>query len=347
MPSSTRPSSSSARSSSRTRALLAALSVAAVGCGRPAPPGEPTASAPGAPAASASVVAEAPAIRSASSLDRPTPPIAPAPAASPPLPADARACRGHGDVECVQFPDATAAFRWILAHEPLVLAIGEAHAQKGTEAIASAAKRFTDTMVPALQGRASDLLLEAWAGDPSCKQEVKQVAKAHAPVKEAQAATNPNEYIEMGTRAKSLGVQPHLLRPTCADYTALAEAGDDVITASLALIKRLTLADVQTLYGRNTAARNGKLVVTYGGAMHNDLAPSDALRAYSFGPELLERTGGRYVELDLIVAEYVKTNDVWRKLPWFAAWEAEPPAKDKATLYRLGPRSFAVLFPRS
>jgi len=236
----------------------------------------------------------------------------------------------------------------VLAEEPLVLAIGEAHAQKGTEGIASATRRFTDSMLPLLAGRASDLLLEAWAGDPRCVKEVKTVASAQAPVKQAQAESNPNEYVAMGTRAKNAGIQPHLLRPTCDDYAALAAAGADVVPASLALIKRLTLADVSTLHARNVSAQNGKIVVTYGGAMHNDLAPTEKLRDYSFGPELATRTGGRYVELDLIVPEYVKDTEIWQKLPWFAAWQADKePKAGKTTLYRLGDRSYVLLFAPS
>lgn len=257
------------------------------------------------------------------------------------------ACAAPAPLTCRRFAKTEDAFAAILAESPLVLAIGEAHAQKGTEGIASATKRFTDAFVPLLGDRASDLLLEAWAGDPRCQKEVKKVASAQAPVKQAQAESNPNEYVAMGTRAKALGIQPHLLRPSCPDYAGLAEAGADVIPASLTLIKRLTQADATTLVRRNLDAKNGKLVVTYGGAMHNDVVPSEKLKDYSFGPALVEETKGRYVELDLIVPEYVKKNEVWEKLPWFAAWQADVGPKDRTTVYRLGKNSFVLMFPVS
>jgi hypothetical protein len=262
------------------------------------------------------------------------------------LPPGAVACGTSGPA-CLRFATNEDAFRWVLAHDPVILAIGEAHAQKGTEAIASATKRFTESMVPLLENRASDLLVEAWAGDPKCQKEVKQVASAQKPVQAAQAQTNPNEYVTLGTRAKALGVTPHLLRPTCDDYANLADAGADVITASLGLIKRLTQSDATKLWSRNEAAKNGKLVVTYGGAMHNDLAPSEALRAYSFGPELSAATAGRYVELDLIVPEYVKKTEVWEKLPWFASFQADTGPRDKPMIYRLADRSFVLIFASS
>ena len=213
---------------------------------------------------------------------------------------------------CIRFASNEDAFRWVLAHDPAILAIGEAHAQKGTEAIASATKRFTDSMVSLLENRASDLLVEAWAGDPKC-QKASEAGRERAKAGAAGAgAENPNEYVALGTRAKALGVQPHLLRPSCDDYASLADAGADVVSQSLGLIKRLTQSDATTLFRRNETAKNGKVVVTYGGAMHNDLAPSENLRQYSFGPELATTTAGRYVELDLIVPEYVKPTEIGR-----------------------------------
>ena len=262
------------------------------------------------------------------------------------MPAGAAACAAAGP-PCIRFASNEDAFRWVLAHEPAILAIGEAHAQKGSEGVTSATKRFTDSMVSLLENRASDLLVEAWAGDPRCQKEVKQVASAQKPVQQAQAQSNPNEYVALGTRAKALGVQPHLLRPSCDDYASLADAGADVVTASLSLIKRLTQADATKLFQRNEDAKNGKVVVTYGGAMHNDLNPSESLKQFSFGPELSATTAGRYVELDLIVPEYVKKTEVWEKLPWFAAFQADTGPRDKPTLYRLADRSFVLVFAAS
>jgi hypothetical protein len=123
----------------------------------------------------------------------------------------------------------------------------------------------------------------------------------------------------------------------------------------LGLVKRLTQAKVAQLHARNragTVADGGvqsKTVIAYGGALHNDLSPPEATKEYSFGPQLDRLTGGRCIELDLIVPEYVKKTPAWEKLPWYAAFEADRAARprDNATLYVVGERSFVLIFPSS
>ena len=344
------------RSSSSLRAPALGLALLlASACTRPSPsPASSSPSAAASPHVPVPVPVPVPALGpAAASPNAPALPpgavpcTATATATATPTPTATATATATPTPSCIRFLSNEDAFRYILAHDPAILAIGEAHAQKGTEAIASATKRFTDSMVSLLENRASDLLVEAWAGDPKCQKEVKAVASAQRPVQQAQAQQNPNEYVTLGTRAKALGVQPHLLRPSCDDYAGLADAGADVVSQSLGLIKRLTQSDVTTLYRRNEAAKNGKLVVTYGGAMHNDLAPSEALRQYSFGPELSATSAGRYVEVDLIVPEYVKATEIWQKLPWYAAFQADTGPKDKPTLYRLADRSFVLVFATS
>ena len=288
---------------------------------------------------------------SASSPETPAPgPVsAAAPAASSiATPTGATPC--GSDPPCLRFASAEEAFRHVLTKEPVVLAVGEAHAQKGTEAIASSTKRFTEDLLPIVAPKSSDVVVELWAPDPKCMKEVKQVASAQKPVTEKQAETNQNEYLVLGNKAKESGLTPWLLRPTCDDFAMLADAGADAVGAMLGLVKRLTQAKVGQLYDRNLKGGTPKTVIAYGGAMHNDLQPSDALKEYSFGPELDRMTNGKYVELDLIVPEFVKKTPVWEKLPWYASFtadEAKGTPRDKATLYVLGERSFVLVFPAS
>jgi hypothetical protein len=229
-----------------------------------------------------------------------------------------------------------------------VLAVGEAHAQKGTEGVPSATARFTEVLLPLIANDTGDVVVELWAPDPSCQKEVKEVARAQKPVVEAQSAENKNEYVSLGTKAKSLGVTPWLLRPTCDDFSALADAGADAIPAMLGLVRKLTEEKVKRLTTKNAGAR--KMTVAYGGAMHNDVEPTAEMAAYSFGPDLVRATGGAYVELDLIVPEYVKKTPVWEKLPWFGAWERDGAASAEARLYTIAhgegqPVSYVLIFP--
>lgn len=281
--------------------------------------------------------------------------VAPDAAAAAPAPAPAAppdACPGDPDkgVTCRRFTTAEDAFRHVVGTRPAVLAVGEAHAQKGTEAIASSIKRFSSDLLPIVADRSADIVVELWAPDPRCQREVKAVASAQKPVTETQAETNPNEYQALGVRAKKLGLTPWLLRPTCDDFSMLADAGADVVPAMLGLVKRLTQEKVLKLAAKNEKA--GKMTIAYGGALHNDLAPAEATAAYSFGPEVARAVAGSYVELDLIVPELVKKTEVWEKLPWFAAWEKDGAVRDRATLYTIShgegtPPSYVLVFASS
>jgi hypothetical protein len=304
------------------------------GCSKPTPPsGDP--STPKTDASAAGPAASSAAVQ----VGAPTPP-------------NATTCPGVGTVQCLRFATSEDAFKHVVAMDPIVLAVGEAHAQKGTEGIASSTKRFTESFLPLLAPKASDIVVELWAPDPKCMKAVKQVASAQRPVTSAQAAPTQDEYTTMGLKARDAGIMPWLLRPTCDDFAALADAGTgaEAIPPMLALIKRLTATKIAQLHERNT--RDGgttakRMLLAYGGAMHNDLQPSDANKEYSFGPELDRLTGGKYVELDLIVPEFVKKTPVWEKLPWYASWDADKGPHDKATLYVVAPRSFVLVFPSS
>jgi len=301
------------------------------GCARtPSPSGEP-------PAANREDAGARPATSAALSTTAPSIP----PGASP--------CATQAGPPCFRFATPEDAFRSVLAKDPLVLAVGEAHAQRGTENIASSTKRFTESFLPILAPRATDVVVELWAPDPKCMKEVKQVASAQKPVTDVQATTNQNEYVVLGTKAKTSGITPWLLRPTCDDFAMLADAGADAVGAMLGLVKRLTQAKVTQLHERNRAdGAQPKIVVAYGGALHNDLAPPEATKDYSFGPDLDRLSGGRYVELDLIVPEFVKKTPAWEKLPWYASFEAERSSgrpQGHTTLYVVGDRSFVLVFP--
>ncbi len=269
---------------------------------------------------------------------------APVTAAASAPPVDPSAC---GALGCRLYDGPADAFRAVLATKPLVLGVGEAHAQKAAPGVASSAKRFTEAMLPELAGKASDLVLELMTPPTGCEQKTQAVKKEMAKVTEKQAETNQNEYVAMGDAAQKLGVEPHLLHPTCDDFKAVTAAGADATDASLKLIARLMRQTAERALARNASRGVEKIVVLYGGALHNDVEPRPEARDYAFGPDLVALTKGRYVELDVFAPELVHDGGLWPKLAWYAHFDraAHP---DKATLFAPSVpsgASFTMLLP--
>jgi hypothetical protein len=251
-----------------------------------------------------------------------------------------------GELGCRAFASAEDAFAQVLEQKPLVLGIGEAHAQKSSENVTSTTKRFSDSLLPALKGKASFLLVELMMPNDKCKKETAQVKKQQKPVTEPQAETNQNEYVALGQKAKSLGIVPDLLRPSCDDLTRITQAGAADIGVMLETIARLTHDVVKTEVGRNKQSGKDAMVVAYGGALHNDLEPKSGRESWSYGPKLSEETAKRYVELDLIVPEYIKDTETWTSLAWYSKYDRAR-LGDKAVLFNPRPGSYVLIFPTS
>jgi len=323
--------------------LAAATALAACG-GAPAGAGAPS---PAASAAAPATATAPPAAPPAPAATAPAPAAAPAasPTAATSTAPTAPAPQPCGALGCLAFDTPERAFTHVLEGKPRVLAVGESHAQKGSEGIPSATRRFTEQLLPALSGRASDLIVELWAADPRCKKEqVAKVEKEQQAVTQSQAADNQNEFLTLGNEAKRLGIQPHVLRPSCEEYDAIVRAGPDAVGRMLEMIARLTTAKAKALLPPADAA--GKMVVAYGGALHNDVAPRPGRESWSFGPELSAHTGGKYVELDIIVREFIKDTESWRALPWYGHFDREK-HPDQAVLLNVAPGSYVLVFPRS
>lgn len=302
-----------------------ALALTAVGCATRPPPGQ-SAVPPSSPPAASSPIA----------------PSAKAPQAEPEAkPPGGTSC---GPLDCRAFDSEQEAFAAVLANDPLVIGIGEAHAQKGTEHVPSSTKRFTEQLLPGLSGKASFLLVELMLPNDKCKKETKQVEKQQKPVTKPQAESNQNEYLVLGKRAKELGIVPDLLRPSCEDLTAITQAGAGDISVMLETIARLTSQVVGAELDRNAKAGKSLAVIAYGGALHNDVSPREGREKWSYGPTLRERTQQRYVELDLIVPEYIKDSESWTSLPWYAHYDRGR-LGDKTVLFRTEPGSYVMVFP--
>jgi hypothetical protein len=268
---------------------------------------------------------------------------APPPPVTQPPPPDSETC---GTIPCRRFDTPQAAFAAVLATKPLVLAIGETHAQQGTEAVPSATKRFTEQLLPMLQGRASDLVLELLVASGKCGTREAEVAEEQKPVTETQAKSDQNEFVTLGNQSNALGIRPHVLEPSCEQYDAILAAGDETISRMLETIAQITTVMVKAILLRNQRQGVEKLVLTYGGIVHNDRVPRAGRETWSFGPEISAIVGDRYVEVDLIVPEYIKDEPPWTSLPWVAQFDRTVHA-DQTRLLEPSPGSFVLVFPSS
>jgi hypothetical protein len=281
-----------------------------------------------------------------------TPSVAPAPPApaEPRLPSNdaprASAPPGVpcGALGCQAFDSPRAAFDFAVRGDPLVVAVGEAHAQKGAPKVESATRRFGAELLPAFAGKAKDLVIELVVPDKACRQgEDRAVRERTKAVTEPQAEGNQNEFVALGFAAKKLGIRPEPLVPTCEELGAIARAGAGDIAAMLALIADVTVRETVAFLEHGDPT---KAVVVYGGLVHNDVEPRPGREAWSFGPRLRERVRGRYVEVDLVVPEHIGTSEAWTSLPWFSHYDTNRHGRE-TILFQPSPASYVLVFPRS
>lgn len=261
----------------------------------------------------------------------------------PPLPPGAVRVRP----DTLRFSSARSAAEWLAAFDVAVLAVGESHAPRGAPAVPSATSRFTREMLPALAPTTGELLVELWASDPRCRATVARVAEAQRAVTGAQRAENQSEFVTLGTTAKALGVTPYLLRPSCEEYERVADAGDDDVAVMLELVARVTAKDALRFAARAADAGTRRRVVAYGGAMHNDRAPRPELARYAFGAAIEAEHAGRYLELDLVVPEFVAGGGPWEQQPFFARFREDGPPSAGVTVYRGHERAYTLVFARA
>jgi hypothetical protein len=197
--------------------------------------------------------------------------------------------------------------------------------------------------LPVLAPRVKGIVIELLAPDKSCEQhEVKAVAERTKPVTEPQRDTNQSEFLALGFAAKKLGMRAEPLIPTCDELKTVL-ASDNDVGALLELIANVTLRETVDFLDHQNPAYG---IAIYGGLLHNDVAPKPGQEAWSFGPRLREHARESYVEIDLIVPELVKNEPPWTELPWFSHYDPARPGGE-TLLYRSGPASFVLIFPRS
>jgi len=261
-------------------------------------------------------------------------------------PSDSGADAECGSFECRRFDDSASALAYVLRSNPLVLGVGEAHALAQAAPVASSAQRFSEELLPLLQGRASHLIVELLSPNPKCERETDAVREAQKPVTESQSTNNQNDYVALGQHARALNIEPFVLGPSCEEFDAIARAGTDAVPLMLETIAKVTDRMLRRAVLANQKAGRPRLVLAYGGALHNDIAPDPVRAAWSYGPSIDSFTLGRYVELDLIVREFIKDNEAWRAQAWYGHFDPERYPESSVVL-RLTRQSYVLFFPRA
>ena len=239
------------------------------------------------------------------------------------------------------FPSAAAAVRSLLASDPRVVAFGEYHQNKKTARIPSALWHFTREILPALRAAgATDLVAESWITTGSCG-EVERKAVAQVDKAIQRPASTEDEVVTLLRRAKESGIQPRILQVACKDYQAISGGG----RLDFDRLLRLTRDQLETQIRTALQRPGSRLVVSYGGALHNDLHPSPDLAGYAFGDAIARAVDGRYLEIDLYVPEYVQQDMSIRREPWYQQFRrAYRPGR--VVVIPRGPGSYALVFPR-
>ncbi len=252
-----------------------------------------------------------------------------------------------GEVGCRLFPSSIEALSTVLASNPRVIGIGEAHSLKGQSAIPATATQFARRLLPKLAPRSSHLILELMAPNPECRKKNRAVRKAQQPITKSHSLRAQHEYVTLGKVAKKLGIEPELLKPSCQDLNAIANGGEGSMLVMLKTIVRLTREQVTAHRHSSPSAQpftQKSMIIAYGGAMHNDIEPRGGRAEFSFGPALADATDGAYVELDLIVPEFIKSTSTWTALPWYQHYDPEK-FGDRAVLFQPSHNSFVLVLP--
>jgi hypothetical protein len=224
---------------------------------------------------------------------------------------------------------------------PTIIAFGEAHAPQ-SYAGKSTVARFTESLLPSVASRARFLLVELLAPPQAgCEPARAQAEQQSAAITAGQHAENQNEYVRLGHEARKWGVVPDILRATCDDLRAIA-APDGGVLAYMETIARLARHELRVRWDQTNKER--PLVLSYGGALHNDAVPRAERASWSFGPALLEETQGHYLEIDLIVPALIADSETWRAFPWYDAYQAAEHKPGETLVIPWGEHSVALIF---
>ena len=211
--------------------------------------------------------------------------------------------------------------------------------------VTSSLAHFTKAL-PAFADRLSDLVIETWLVDPACgKTAVQATAKVETTVKRPEETKS--EIAQLADAARAAHVQPHAMTLTCTDYAAIAPAQGEVDPVAMLTLttRELTRIATSAVVHRDKEPSHRPWIAVYGGALHNDRFPDQAVAEWSYAAEVDRVTGGRFVEIDVIVPELAEADPVMQRQPWFPLTRAARDPQSPVVVWKRGERSFVVLLP--
>jgi hypothetical protein len=251
------------------------------------------------------------------------------------------------------YPDLGAALIATIPADARVIGFGELHARTDRAQVKSSLASFTRAL-PAIADKLSDLVLETWLVDPACgKAAVQATAKIETTMKRPEETKS--EIAELAAAARAAHIQPHAMTLTCADYatvvpgTGSGAADHEVDPVVILTLTTRELARIATsaVVHRDKEPRHRPWIAVYGGALHNDRFPDPAVAEWSYAAAVDRATGGRFVEIDVIVPELAAADPVMQREPWFPLVGAPRDPAHPVVVWQRGERSFVVVLPPS
>ncbi|MEW5740035.1 MAG: hypothetical protein AB1938_13970 [Myxococcota bacterium] len=251
-----------------------------------------------------------------------------------------------GGTPCATYRTAKEALAVVLAEQPSVLAVGEYHQLEGQPKVMSGVKRFTRELLPSLEGRAGSLVVETWMVNGRCGEVEKKSVEAVKKTTKRPDETE-DEVTALLDASYKLGLANHILLLDCDDYRRiLDEKGGLDAEKTLVMVREKVEETALRVREKGEAGTPDKVLVLFGGALHNDLVPGKDDEAYVFGPALSKATDGGYVELDLLVPEFVSDDPQLVSQAWFQPALALS-ARGKVVLLSPSKGTWLLFFPKT
>ena len=230
--------------------------------------------------------------------------------------------------------------------EPRIIGVGEFHQTKSSKPVMSSIERFTADLDVFADG-ASDLIVETWVQAGKCGEQEETVHRDVAKTTERPAATE-NHLMAMINGARKRAVQPHVMVMQCTDYDHLLNEKQEVDYEKMLTLIKSKLAELAGLVWNKRLGELAddkqvpKRILLYGGALHNDLHPTEGLEDMSYAQEVVELVGDGYLELDIYVPEYIKDNALVTGESWYATFVRHASAQ-RVLVFQRSPRSYVVI----